>query len=64
MQTWYIYTFVYICIYIVCDNIVIVLTMCNLTIEYFAKIKQNTYGVHAYISLRGNEAGETVHARN
>ncbi len=26
-------------------------------IEYFAKTKQNTYGVHAYINLRGDEAG-------
>ncbi len=42
--------------YIVCDIIVIVvLTMCNLTIEYFAKTKQNAYREHAYISLRGDE---------
>ncbi len=26
-------------------------------IEYFAKTKQNAYGVHACISLRGDEAG-------
>ncbi len=26
-------------------------------IEYFAKTKQNTYRVHAYISLRDDEAG-------
>ncbi len=39
-------------IYIVCDIIVVVvLTMCNLTIEYFAKTMQNAYRVHARISL-------------
>ncbi len=37
--------------YIVCDIIVIV----DLTIEYFAKTKQNAYREHAYISLRGDE---------
>ncbi len=26
-------------------------------IEYFGITKQNTYGVHACISLRGDEAG-------
>ncbi len=39
---------------IVCNNIVIVvLTMCNLTLSsILQKQKQNTYGVHTYISLR------------
>ncbi len=63
-------------IYIVCDNIVIVvLTMCNLTIEYFAKTKPNSYvtecthtlacvvlkGLNAYISLRGAEGVKRIH---
>ncbi len=38
--------------------------MYNLTIEYFAKTKQNAYREHTYISLRGEEAGLTVHVRN
>ncbi len=31
--------------------------MYNLTIEYFAKTKQNAYREHTYISLRVDEAG-------
>ncbi len=30
-------------------------------IEYFAKTKQNTYIVHAFISLRGDEGVKRIH---
>ncbi len=47
--------------YIVCDNIVIVLTMCNLTLSSILQNPNKTpnvrYGVHTYISLRDDEAG-------
>ncbi len=44
-------------VYIVCDNIeIVVLTMCNLTISsILQKPNKTPYKVHAYISLRGAE---------
>ncbi len=42
--------------YVVCDiSVIVVLTMCNLTISSILQNPTNTYIVHAYINLRGDE---------